>query len=54
MLFPASLILEGEQRHVGTSLLFIPGDTWKIRSETVEVTKKEVSTQSPTPTPSNR
>jgi len=32
----------------------LEGDTWKIRSETVEVTKKEVSTQSPTPTPSNR
>jgi hypothetical protein len=26
MLFPASLILEGEQRQVGTSLLLIPGD----------------------------
>jgi uncharacterized protein (TIGR02246 family) len=32
----------------------LEGDIWKIRSETVEVTKKEVSTQSPTPTPSNR
>jgi len=32
----------------------LDGDIWKIRSETVEVTKKEVSTQSPTPTPSNR
>jgi uncharacterized protein (TIGR02246 family) len=32
----------------------LEGDVWKIRSETVEVTKKEVSTQSPTPTPSNR
>ena len=32
----------------------LEGDIWKIRSETVEVTKKEVSTQSPTPTLSNR
>ena len=32
----------------------LEGDIWKIRSETVEVTKKEVSTQSPTPTPTNR
>jgi uncharacterized protein (TIGR02246 family) len=32
----------------------LEGDVWKIRSETVEVTKKEVSRQSPTPTPSNR
>jgi hypothetical protein len=32
----------------------LEGGIWKIRSETVEVTKKEVSTQSPTPTLSNR
>jgi uncharacterized protein (TIGR02246 family) len=32
----------------------LEGDVWKIRSETVEVTKKEFTTQSPTPTPSNR
>ena len=32
----------------------LEGDVWKIRSETVEVTKKEVSKESPTPTPSNR
>jgi uncharacterized protein (TIGR02246 family) len=32
----------------------LEGDVWKIRSETVEVTKKEFSTQSSTPTPSNR
>jgi uncharacterized protein (TIGR02246 family) len=35
-------------------VLVLEGDTWKIRSETVDVTKKEVSTQSPTPTSSNR
>jgi hypothetical protein len=31
-----------------SSVFVLEGDTWKIRSETVEVTKKEVSTQSPT------
>jgi len=35
-------------------LFVLEGDIWKIRSETVEVKKKEVSTQSPTPSPSNR
>jgi uncharacterized protein (TIGR02246 family) len=35
-------------------IFVLEGDVWKIRSETVEVTKKEVSRQSPTPTPSNR
>jgi uncharacterized protein (TIGR02246 family) len=32
----------------------LEGDVWKIRSETVEVTKREVSTKAPTPKPSNR
>ena len=32
----------------------LEGDTWKIRYETVEVTKKDVSTPSPTTTPSNQ
>jgi len=32
----------------------LEGDIWKIRSETVEVTKKEFSTRSPTPTPSTQ